>query len=1620
MSTVSFLFVVLFVVSAYGGADFMLYSPTNTGTGAIMSSMGRSFVTVTASQWPSLTVADFKSYKAIVFGDPTCSGSPSTLPSTNLANLYAAVTGNVLVIGTDEIFHKSQGGSGVVKSGLNFVASASGTGLYVSLACYYHGVSPTYVNFLAPLSSGGKSFQVTGVGCYNDAHIVATSPAIAGLTDSILSNWSCSVHEAFSQYPPEFIPLVIARNAPGSGTLSFADGTKGIPYIMVRGETVSPIKCGDGVVASPEECDSGVGCTVKCVCADGYEKQSPAAKDCKAKDYCAIYGYSGRTAYTKSCVNVVGGRTITCMDGYYPSTHAVGGNQAWVTLMGATAFGGCTLINTCTTYGFSGKSANTKSCVPSGTSRIITCNDGYRAEGSSGDATPTVTLAGSAAFLGCTLIDNCKVYGYSGKPDNAIACSNGVNTRTVTCAAGYAAVAPTTASVLLTGSAAFGGCKLIDTCAVYGYSGDVNVASCKSAVNSRTVTCKDGYWAQAETLTHIGLNASNYAGNVAFVKIDGNGKFMGCSPICGNGKVDTASPWKEVCDGGAQCTKSCTCNVGYEPLSPATTACTQTDNCAVYGWNKDAFVEKCTNGVNIRTITCKAGYYAKSSDAKIEASQLAGAIPSITLTSPAAFAGCALIDNCKQYGWGGDSQVIKCDNGVNTRKITCAAGWWAQSATANGTQYVGNLASVDITGSGAFLGCKPICGNGKVDADNKEECDAGAQCKDCKCNIGYQPASPLTISCALTDNCAKYGWSSDPNFLKCDNGVNIRTITCKAGYYAKSSDAKIEASQLAGAIPSITLTSPAAFAGCALIDNCKQYGWGGDSQVIKCDNGVNTRKITCAAGWWAQSATANGTQYVGNLASVDITGSGAFLGCKPICGNGKVDADNKEECDAGAQCKDCKCNIGYQPSSPLSVSCTLTNNCEKYGWNSDPFFSKCDNGVNIRTITCKAGYWASSTDPAVNRTQLAGAIPSITLTGDARFAGCLLVDNCDLYKWSDDPKVTKCVNGVDQRTITCAEGWWAQSAVAATNATQYDTASSTVVVAGKGAFQGCKIICGNGKVDGTKKEECDAGFQCKECKCNIGYEPSSPLSINCILTDNCKKSGWSNDPFFDNCKNGVNQRTITCKPGYYAQSSNAAINATQHSGAKPSITLVGTEVFAGCALIDNCKQYGWSEDKAVMKCDNGVNHRNVTCVPGYYAQAAENNLTQYLLGIATATVVGDQKFLGCVEIDMCRLHGFSEDPMVEGCSTSINERFVSCKVGWVVKGTDNSRGISLTGGDVFPGCVPHCGDGLLVGDEACDDSNVEEGDGCSPVCTIEEGFDCGAAGNIGLACCSDLHHSLVTYGLKDSLTCWNSYWISSVPGSTEIVFNNQDLDFVLSEDLRLCGRIIIGLARKSGADIQEPNRAHTVVVNGPATVYGTVTVNGGGSIFFDPTPALNSSLTIAPHCQLNTTEHDNNEVQFTMAPGSGIGITNVTWTQEEELAAGAFVRLTRGCATLDGDFWFQAVEIPTKSNVFPLISTQEPDDLTCVDQPFSSFGFELPGSSCSELELIITNEQEQNARINGTVTLFGITNYKHLCNWHIGLISGSIGAVAVGAAAAGAAVLAGAFQGPTTLDYVAL
>lgn len=216
--------------------------------------LGYTVEVVNAAGWAAKTQADFATYRALILGDPTCGSSTSSVAAAeaNKAVWGPVVNGNVIIIGTDPVFHTFSGGGTLTDGGVKFAVDKVGkTGMYITLSCYYHNTAAmTAVPLLDAFSPGG--FSVTGVGCFDNAHIVATHPSLTGITDATLSNWSCSVHEAFDKWPLDFQVLAIARNIGSAYTAP--DGTVGTPYILARGVTVL-----SNIKLTPETAENPVG-----------------------------------------------------------------------------------------------------------------------------------------------------------------------------------------------------------------------------------------------------------------------------------------------------------------------------------------------------------------------------------------------------------------------------------------------------------------------------------------------------------------------------------------------------------------------------------------------------------------------------------------------------------------------------------------------------------------------------------------------------------------------------------------------------------------------------------------------------------------------------------------------------------------------------------------------------------------------------------------------------------------------------------------------------------------------------------------------------------------------------------------------------------------------------------------------------------------------------------------------------------------------------------------------------------------------------------------------------------------------------------------------------------------
>eukprot|EP00928_Gymnodinium_smaydae_P033955 TRINITY_DN24176_c0_g2_i1.p1 TRINITY_DN24176_c0_g2~~TRINITY_DN24176_c0_g2_i1.p1 ORF type:complete len:3462 (-),score=736.59 TRINITY_DN24176_c0_g2_i1:26-8887(-) len=90
-------------------------------------------------------------------------------------------------------------------------------------------------------------------------------------------------------------------------------------------------------------------------------------------------------------------------------------------------------------------------------------------------------------------------------------------------------------------------------------------------------------------------------------------------------------------------------------------------------------------------------------------------------------------------------------------------------------------------------------------------------------------------------------------------------------------------------------------------------------------------------------------------------------------------------------------------------------------------------------------------------------------------------------------------------------------------------------------------------------------------------------------------------------------------------------------------------------------------------------------------------------------------------------------------------------------------------------CVPACGDGLVVGNEQCDDGNVEDLDGCDSLCEVEGGFECRTEHGLSASSCRPARCSVG--GAVGADTCG---------GSIAAIFGRDVADVCRSWDASLC------------------------------------------------------------------------------------------------------------------------------------------------------------------------------------------------------------------------------------------
>ena len=149
MSLVAALLIGAAAGQAETGQKALILSESVTGGASSKEALhataaGFAVTVVNATTWGTMTSAQFADYQLVIVGDPTC-GSLNQVVSTNAKALADAVmaraggnakVGNRILIGTDPVFHFSQGGEKLINAGIDFAGVQDGaTGLYLDFTC---------------------------------------------------------------------------------------------------------------------------------------------------------------------------------------------------------------------------------------------------------------------------------------------------------------------------------------------------------------------------------------------------------------------------------------------------------------------------------------------------------------------------------------------------------------------------------------------------------------------------------------------------------------------------------------------------------------------------------------------------------------------------------------------------------------------------------------------------------------------------------------------------------------------------------------------------------------------------------------------------------------------------------------------------------------------------------------------------------------------------------------------------------------------------------------------------------------------------------------------------------------------------------------------------------------------------------------------------------------------------------------------------------------------------------------------------------------------------------------------------------------------------------------------
>eukprot|EP01127_Copromyxa_protea_P011436 TRINITY_DN2873_c0_g3_i2.p1 TRINITY_DN2873_c0_g3~~TRINITY_DN2873_c0_g3_i2.p1 ORF type:complete len:1979 (-),score=279.48 TRINITY_DN2873_c0_g3_i2:77-5701(-) len=986
------------------------------------------------------------------------------------------------------------------------------------------------------------------------------------------------------------------------------------------------------------------------------------AKDpCDCKDTCVLTEDSHYCLCTQENQKLdIDQRSCVCEDGYF-----MNGNKCTPV---------CEIENPC------GPEARCSPDPDQVNSRLCTCKEGFRFGDPSTAFREKIRVASPDEWdetNNCQPIDYCNglerdvspFFGCQWKESEGT-CQSLKNGRLCTCPLGFfiswnkrfLEVREGLAANVPFGESFSGYCQDIDECSAFGF-GELKNTTCTQSINSRTITCPPGCWATGRH--QISPNPT--------ITLVGEEEFEGCQDI---------------------------------------------DMCEIYDSLRLHYT--CvSNEVNTRTITCHMGYFVTGTISS-----------SVTLIGSEPFRGCEAINPCETEN--GGCEGICRNTGPGNR--TCSCG---EHATLK-----------DETKCVCHAGYKAI---GFGECDDVHECIAGCgphsictpglNQRTCECSEGFhfqnKPHQTKSISiegltewdpandCIAKNVCdpsfgPEYGCGTSlyaKKSVECIESVGQRTCRCPESYFV-----------VGGTGRSVSLAVGSVFPGCLENDYCNPLhnganggnGCGQDTTIdVKCTISQNSRICECPLGYRVKGYTSR---------SLNITLGKAFTGCEVTdqCGIITDPCGRNSICTSQLGFRLCTCKRGYHfkslgnsriPQEKLALGitideggvwnssdeCILNDNCDpnlddppsgKFGCGGDP----CVSSIGGRQCTCPTGYY------------LPGVGERTVIPDSVVFSGCIEKDSCDYYFDTDNNGTYGCSTELfNEMPVTCTAftgGRWCQCPPGFL----VDKKMSDVIALTIGEkFPGC-----------TDVDECDMDYPCgpnascttpeiasRLCTCNTGFHFSSKghnnltsddintpsISISgkdswqvendCVENNHCdvdfdvgSTGGYGCGVFTYNnmgveCNYQPLGRTCTCPPGF------VLVDSRERSRFFASGVL-----FVGCQDLDECQEYGYPEHSTCV--NSAINERTITCDLGFFFTPPNDNVI---------VLTGNQQSPKCMDFNECNF-GCADKSVIVACTDSTsnpsippNTRVCTCPNGYVPYGNPETSNVTLTGSDVFNGCI---------------------------------------------------------------------------------------------------------------------------------------------------------------------------------------------------------------------------------------------------------------------------------------------------------------------------------------------